>query len=215
VQGNWAIFAYPTGLIVLGWYAFQQSSTFSQWAKGGLGLSLVLMLAFVFYPSFYSVPHLASYAPPYRFNPFKHASGWSALTDVLSKHGYDPNQHFLFSDKYQTTSILSFYGPGQKRAYFLNLMGNRHNQFSYWPSLQEERRGQVGYFVWVENMPHLGRDWQAKLIFYQNALQRYFERVEFLEFAPLVYEGSAMAKGALIFRCQACKDLQPAHSDRF
>jgi hypothetical protein len=212
VQGNWISLAYPTGLIILGWDSFQQHPTRAWWTKIGLGLSLLLTSWLIVLPSFYLMPSLAPYALAYRFNPLKHNLGWPILTQVLTKHGYDPNNHFLFSDKYQTTSILSFYGPDQRRAYFLNLNRVRHNQFSYWPSLQEERQGQMGYFVWIENMPQLKRDWRAKKDFYQIELQRYFEKVEFLEFAPLVYEGPITAKAALIFRCQHCKNLQPIDS---
>lgn len=209
IQGNWIVFAYPTGLVILSWDAFQQHPTKVLWAKLGLGLSLLLMALVILIPSFYLVPALTPYAPPYQLHPFKHNSGWNALTHVLIKHGYDPKKDFLFSDKYQTTSILSFYGPDQQRAYFLNLNGVRNNQFSYWPSLQEERQGQIGYFVWIENAPRLENSWREKADFYQRMLQPYFEKVELIDLAPLVYEGSKLAKGALIFRCYDCKDVEP------
>lgn len=211
IQGNWISFAYPTGLIILGWDVFQQHPSRVLWAKVGLGLSILLTSLILLLPSFYLVPALATYAPAYRINPFKHNMGWTKLSQTLAKHHYDPNQHFLFSDKYQTTSILSFYGPGQQRAYFLNLLGLRNNQFSYWPSMQEERRGKTGYFVWVENVPHLNH-WQEKRDFYHKELQPYFEKVDFLELAPLVYQGPLVVKAALIFRCQYCKNVQPANS---
>ncbi len=215
IQGNWIILAYPTGLVILGWDSFQNSSLRAWWAKMGVGLSVILTSLFFFFPSFYTVPNLVSYTPSYRFNPFKHNLGWTMLQNALTSQGYDPHKHFLVSDKYQTTSILSFYGEGQRRAYFLNLQGARHNQFSYWPSLQEEQQEKTGYFVWIENMPHLERHWQAKFNFYQSELQHYFEEVEFLELAPLVYEGPSIAKGALIFRCHRCKNFYPAHSQLY
>ena len=215
IQGNWISFAYPTALIVLGWDSFQQHPKRAQWAKIGLGLSILLTSAIFLLPSFYLVPSLASYAPPYRLNPFKHNLGWTMLQQALARQGYESGKHFLFSDKYQTTSILSFYGADQKRAYFLNLHGVRKNQFSYWPSLQEEEQGKIGFFIWTENMPHLKRNWQAKLAFYQTELQRYFEKVEFLELVPLVYENSTIANGAFIFRCQNCKNFQPADSQLY
>jgi 4-amino-4-deoxy-L-arabinose transferase-like glycosyltransferase len=215
IQGNWITFAYPTGLIILGWDSFQEHPIRAWWAKMGLWLSVILTSLFFLLPAFYNLPSLQPYAPSYRFNPFKHNIGWAMLQRVLASHGYDPNKHFLVSDKYQTTSILSFYGEGQHRAYFLNLEGGRNNQFSYWPSLQEEQQEKTGYFVWIENMPYLERQWQAKLNFYQSELQRYFEKVEFLELAPLVYEGSSIVKGALIFRCHRCKDCRPVHSQLY
>lgn len=215
IQGNWIIFAYPTGLMILGWDIFQQHPKRILWAKIGLGFSLLLTCVLFFLPSLYRTPTLISYAPAYRLNPFKHNLGWDTLSGMLIKHGYDANQHFLLSDKYQTTSVLSFYGPNQKRAYFLNIQGMRNNQFSYWPSLQEERQNQIGYFVWIENAPHLDHKWQTKRNVYQDELQRYFEKVEFLEFAPLIYQGPLVAKGALIFRCQNCRPMQFAGSSLY
>ena len=130
------------------------------------------------------------------------------LTKALARHGHDGEKTFLLSDKYQTTSLLSFYGPGKKLAYFLNLNGVRNNQFSFWPSIQQERLGETGYFVWIENMPRLAANWEATMDFYQKSLSAYFEKVEFLELAPLVYEGETIAMAAMIFRCDNCLDVQ-------
>lgn len=197
IQGNWMVFAYPTGWIVLGWFLFEQKEERSKWAKMGLGVSVALSSFLLFFSSFT--------LSPYRLNPFKHNTGWAALREALDRQGYQSDQHFLASDKYQTVSLLSFYSTGQKRAYFLNLQGIRKNQFSYWPSLQEEQQGKTGFFVWVENMPHL-QQWQDRLRFYQTRLKEYFEEVEILEMAPLITEGKAVVKGALIFRCCNCKN---------
>lgn len=212
IQGNWMIFAYPTAFVILSWNLFQEHSRRAIWGKMGLGLSLGLTLVLTLLPSFYLTPILAPYAPPYRLLPFKHNIGWNALNQALTTRGYDPEHDFLLSDKYQTSSILSFYGAKQQRAYFLNLQGMRNNQFSYWPSLQEERQGQKGYFVWIENSPHLEREAKTKTEYYQHALQRYFKKVEVVDLAPLLYEGDKLVKGALIFRCEDCKNLKPADS---
>lgn len=207
IQGNWVIFAYPTGFIILGWYLLEQRPPLFIWAKIGLGCSILAISLFFIFPSISSSPMFSAYVPPFRSNPFKHNLGWSQLPGIFAKHGYDPNHHFLLSDKYQTTSILSFYSPHQKRAYFLNIHGVRNNQFSYWPSLQQEQQGKTGFFLWIENGERLTRDWQNKKEFYQNVLKQYFERVEFLELAPLRNQGSAVVKAALIFRCESCKEI--------
>lgn len=188
LQGNWTVFAYPTGIILLGWYCFQLDLKKIIWAKTGLGLSLIILGFFVFN------------------NPLKHNRGWNELHQALKKNGYDPKRHFLVSDKYQGASILSFYSEGQKRAYFLNLNQNRKNQFSYWPSFQQERQVQTGYFVWIENKPHLQKDWKEKLAFYKEKLPLYFEEVELLDFSPLILSNGEMVKGALIFQCKKCKN---------
>lgn len=215
VQGNWIIFAYPTGFVILGWNIFEQHLNQVKWAKLGLGLSVALTGLMFLFPSFYTSPRLSSYALAYRLNPFKHNLGWKTLHQVLSAQGYDPHQHFLLSDKYQTTSLLSFYGEGQKRAYFLNLQGMRKNQFSYWPSLQEEQQGKTGFFVWTENSPYLERDWQVKRDFYQQELKKYFEKVDFLGSFPLISKGATAVKAVLIFRCEACKQIKLSDSSLY
>lgn len=212
IQGNWMIFAYPTGLIILCWFTFEQKPHWAWWTKFGVGLSILIIFLLILLPSSYRVHSFIPHMLNYQFNPFKHNLGWVDLRHALEKQGYDPNQHFLFSDKYQTTSILSFYGPGQKRAYFFNLRGIRRNQFSYWPSLQKERARQAGYFVWIENAPYLEHRWQLEYSFYQRELQRYFEKVDFLGLSPLVYEDLSIVKAALIFRCQNYKNLSPSSS---
>ncbi len=205
IQGNWVIFAYPTGWIILGWFLFEERVKSCKWAKIGLGVSVGLTSFFLLFSSFSFYP--------YRLNPFKHNRGWVALQEGLDRHGYQPGQHFLVSDKYQTTSLMSFYSTGQRRAYFLNLQGVRKNQFSYWPPLHEEQQGKTGFFVWVENTPHLERQWEERLHFYQTRLKEIFEEVEFLELAPLIKEGGKTVKGALIFRCRACKEKENVPSD--
>lgn len=201
VQGNWGVFIFPTAIIILGWDCFQEHLKRIRWAKIGLAFSILLTALFFILPSFTTVEFLSSYALPYRLNPFKHNMGWNDLQIALARNGYDPDQHFLASNKYQGASILSFYGEGQKRAYFLNLNQTRKNQFSYWPTIQEEQSGKTGYFVWIEKMADL-----QKYDLYQNKLEPYFESVEFLELAPLIHG----AKGALIFRCKNCKNQQPS-----
>ena len=97
---------------------FQQHDTRALWVKIGIAFSLVLTCLLFTLPSLYLVPQLAFLAPPYHLNPLKHNIGNHQLGQALVKQGYDPHKHFLVSDKYQTTSLLSFYGQGQQRALF-------------------------------------------------------------------------------------------------
>lgn len=131
--------------------------------------------------------------------------GWVQLEKNLKTYGYDPEQIFLFSDKYQTTSMLSFYSEKKKRAFFLNLQGLRRNQFSYWPSLFETQKNKIGFFVWIENKPHFQKSWEEKRDDYINQLSNYFEKVEFVALTPLIKDQSGMAKVAMIIKCENCK----------
>lgn len=212
VQGNWAIWAYPTSFVIFGW-GFQFLNHKFYRIIAGFGISIGLTTFMLFLPGWQTRGTLSW--PPYRINPFKHNMGWPELQHALDQQGYDAEQHFLVSDKYQTTSLLSFYNTGQKRAYFLNVQGIRKNQFSYWPSLQQEQKEKHGYFVWTENAPYLKREGETKRLFYEAELRKYFEHVEFLEWIPLLHQGQEVVKGAFIFRCQSCLDRQPEDSQLY
>jgi 4-amino-4-deoxy-L-arabinose transferase-like glycosyltransferase len=145
MQGNWMDYIYPAGLVFLCWYACERISYGKLWLKIGLGLSLALSLIAIAIPYIQAFSLMPQAPIPYRSNPFRHNVGWGQLQKELTLAGYDPKEHFLFGDKYQMSSILSFYSPSQKRAYFLNLQGIRKNQFSYWPSMAQEQIGHTGF----------------------------------------------------------------------
>lgn len=174
VQGNWGIWAFPTIAVTAG----EASQHYPKLKKWGLALSLLLILL---------VPI---------FVPFKHNVGWDKLPSALTQAGYDPQQHFLFSDKYQNSSIMSFYSPGQKRAYFLNLRGDRLNQFSFWPSMKEERLGQDGYFMTTDAVT--------------PDLAPYFESVEKIGVYPL-----AAKKMASIYKGKNYNGNEPDLSKKY
>lgn len=203
IQGNWCLFAYPTGIVLLGWYSCERKPKVMPWMKAGVGLSLGLVLLVFLWPSSSIL---------YRVNPFKHNMGWGDLKLALTKYGYQADRDFLISDKYQTTSLLSFYNEGQERAYFLNLEGHRNNQFAYWPDLQDEQKGKTGFFVWVENAPHLQKNWEERQQHYQHELEKYFEQVDFLGLVPLIFSDQHLYKGALFFKCRHCNGARPENS---
>ncbi len=68
------------------------------------------------------------------------------MKGALESVDYDPEKQTLIGETYQMASLLSFYGPGQKRGYFVNLSGRRHNQFDYWSPLENDPRKE-GIFV--------------------------------------------------------------------
>lgn len=211
IQGNWGVFAYPTGFTFIAWVMTEKYESGKRWLKIGLGVSVVLLIGIL------SITKLqeAGIAIPYKLNPFRHTVGWKNLGPILTEAGFDPKQHFLFSDKYQTTSILSFYGPEQKRAYFLNLLGIRNNQFSFWPGLAEEQVGNTGFFVVVENAPHLMNNQQKIETEYQKYLAGYFDQVEYLGVKPLFKVGNKVGKGAFIFRCKGYNGKLPPTSSLY
>ncbi len=199
MQGNWCDFAYPSGFILLAWFLCEQVSWGKLWLKIGVAFSLFLS-AFLL-----SIPYLQKqgFPIPHKWSPFKQNMGWDHLSSILTEAGYDPTRDFLFGDKYQTTSLISFYGPQQKRAYFLNLQGMRKNQFSFWPSMAQERKDSNGYFVAFEEKD------------YQKRLTPYFANVEFVEAKPLYSVGGVPVKSAYIYRCLEYNGLLPKDPEKY
>lgn len=208
MQGNWCDFAYPGAIVLLSWAACDYGRSL-KWMIGGTVLAAFLSLLTFAIPMMQE-KNIASL--PYRINPFRHNVGWVSLGERLQNAGYDPDKHFLFGDKYQMSSILSFYPQGQKRAYFLNLNRVRKNQFSFWPSMREEQLGRTGYFVLTENEPALTRQLPLLPATYKQKLGNYFEKVEFLGINSLFFSNGHLAKGALIFRCSGYNGREPLDS---
>jgi len=211
MQGNWCDFIYPSAIVALSWYASEYIRK-QGWLVGGIFLGLILSLFALKIPTIQSHGYFSNYQIPYKWNPFRQNVGWGALSKILLESGYNQKEEFLFGDKYQTSSILSFYGPEQKRAYFLNLHKIRLNQFSFWAGMAEEQKGQTGYFVLTENSPHLEKDLEERVAFYKGALSQYFKSVEYKGVHSLFDSYGKMAKGALIFRCEEYNGLEPIES---
>ena len=167
----------------------------------------------------FSIPTLQSHSIPvgsleipYQGNIFRHNIGWENLSEVLTKAGYNPATDNLISDKYQTVSVLSFYGPQQHRAYFFNLMGIRRNQFSYWPGIDPakrkekllRRRGKLT--TSRKRRPCRGVPRQ---------LQPFFGSVKYLGMYPLFSAYGTTGKGALIFECLDFTGAYPEESQIF
>jgi hypothetical protein len=206
MQGNWAVFAYPTAIVFL-CGVFLEEKRSRCWLQGGLACGGVLMgLIFLIQ---------SSGRLPYTLSPFRHHLGWNSLSPILEHEGYRPTEHFLFGDKYQTSSLLSFYGKEQKRAYFLNLHGIRKNQFSFWPRMAQEQKGKTGFYVLPENEPHLSRDQPKRIADLEQKLKPYFQQVTFLGIKPLFSQDEKVLKGAFIFLCENYLGEEPTESELY
>lgn len=214
IQGNWGDYAYPTGFVMLSWLAFEATDWAKRWIYVGIALSLILIATALSIPTLQSHDLMGQIQIPYRINPFRHNIGWNNLAGALKSSGYEPDRDFLFSSKYQTSSILCFYGPEQKRAYFLNLFNVRKNQFSFWPSMADEQIGKDGFYVVVENQPHLKEHFE-KIDDYIARLKPSFQKVEFAGSYPLFYSYGVPMKEALIFRCEKFNGIQPSDPDKY
>jgi 4-amino-4-deoxy-L-arabinose transferase-like glycosyltransferase len=125
LQGNWAIFIYPLGFVLLGDRLREKSLVW------GSAISLVIILA---------IPLL-----PYKMSPLKHNLGANNISSALSSVGMKQDD-FIAAGSYQLAAQASFYNPFQSIAYFMNIDGRRENQFSFWPPLSESHK-QEGWFL--------------------------------------------------------------------
>lgn len=212
IQGNWAIFAYPSAFVLLSWYAFKAASLGKKWVTAGLVFSIAACMVVFAIPTIQSKGFIDSLPIPYKINPFRHNIGGEALIKTLKDVNYDPERDVLVSDKYQTTSLLSFYSPGQNRAYFLNLQGSRKNQFSFWPGL-EQTPGQRMFFAVIENVPHLDKQELPKK--YLEALSQYFHKVNFLGMKPLFKVYGKTVKGIFLFQGEGYNGILPNESELY
>jgi hypothetical protein len=214
VQGNWAVFAYPTGFVLLMAFVAMRSDKFLRWVYAGMGLSLALVISLL------SVLVLERYTEkvllPYRMNPFRDALGWGRLEQGLATIRYNPSEQFLFSDRYQITSIASFYSPGQKRAYFFNIRDIRNNQFSYWPQMSECEVGKTGYYIGVvEGKGCLERAFSSQQSTRQ-LLKDYFTTVSPTPILiPLVEVGGEVVKAAYLIKCEDYNGKEPQPSNSY
>ncbi len=198
LQGNWIVFAYPGAMVWIAYYAIEKFRHSHAWLSFGAIVGVLLCIFILLLPNIQSIPLFEDLRIPYRINPFRHNLGWEKIAPALKNAGYDPNKDFLFSDKYQTTSILSFYGPEQKQAYFLNLQGTRLNQFSFWPGMENEI-GKTGFFVFAENVPKGKKNVEDAAGKYLEILKPYFSEVIIKGPYPLFKAYGGTVKEAWIF----------------
>lgn len=214
-QGNWCAYIYPMALVPISAYLIEGPVKRVKLLAGSLIASFVLCMSLLFIPLLSCTSLNESLCPSFRAVPFRQNLGWEALSPALIQAGYRPDQDFLFADTYQMASLLSFYGPGQKRAYFFNLRGARHNQFSYWPHMFQEQLGRTGYFVRVETEPQLEKLGASEEAVIQKQLEPFFERVELVERYPLVKWKGQTVKTAWIYRCEHYQGGDPKDPDLF
>jgi len=130
VEANWSAVSYGAG-IVLAAFAFVSfwERSDSRWARyrkvwpvAGLVVFILIHLQFV-------IPLTG------KLNPTSRLKGWSDLGRTVGElqrtEFSDPDRVFVFSDTYGVTAELSFYVPGQERAFCVDT-GRKMNQYDFW-----------------------------------------------------------------------------------
>lgn len=187
-QGNWCLFVYPSFFV---WVTACSKEKFILW---GIALSLALCIGLFAFQSYL----------PWKMNPFRPNLGWARLEAALKS--FDPKKEFLLADKYQITSLLSFYNPYQEQAYFINLFGMRKNQFSYWP---RPEKGKNALFVAVE--ANFNEDVEE----YSSLLSPYFEKIHPFKVISLVESEGKSVKKALIIPCESYNGRLPEDPEKY
>lgn len=208
VQANWALFAYPTSTFLIAWYCLEALQKGSKWLLRGFGFSLLMVFGISSVPLLQDKNILPQKVLPFKANPFQRAVGWKNLHQALLEIDYE-DTNFLFADSYQLSSILSFYGPVLKRQYFLNTNNRRQNQFCFWPSMAEEKKGQTGYYVWEKRSKDFSKDIENEEKIVKDKLSHYFENIELVKVVPMFKTGDTIVKGALIFKCTQYNGKEP------
>ncbi|MEZ5315401.1 MAG: glycosyltransferase family 39 protein [Chlamydiales bacterium] len=178
IQPNWTAYLYSPVSVLISWMAYPR---FRFLLHIGTWLSVSLIcFAFII--------------PDYTF---KQTLGWHALEDILKEIDYDPQTEFLMGNKYQTASLLSFYSPLKKRAYFFNISHSRKNQFSYWPQMEDCEKHNTGYFIVLQS----DKETMTYEEHYLQLLKPYFEDVVYLGIYPLYVTNRSLSKSLSIFKC--------------
>jgi 4-amino-4-deoxy-L-arabinose transferase-like glycosyltransferase len=208
-QLHFAVFGYPTGCALILSYIQMRGPQLLKWLYAGLTLSCTLVIAMM------TLLILERYYPdaailPYRMNPFRGALGWKRLEQCMPDVGYNPKEQFLFSDRLQTTSLLSFYSPEKKGAYFFNIKHLKNNQFSYWPRMKECEKGKNGFYVGiVDGDCALDRAFALQQST-RLLLKNYFAEVTAIPtLVPLVEINEKVVKIAYFIRCNDYNGNEP------
>ncbi len=201
IQANWALYAYPTSTYIVAWYGLEKLKEGTKWLYRGIALSLLIVFVLVSIPFVQKKSFLPGKWTPFAINPFRRSMGWTELKTAFDQLEYNHEDHFLFADSYQMTSLLSFYGPVSERQYFFNTNNRRQNQFCFWPTMAEERVGKTGYYVWSKKSKDFLGDVDHEIEIVTDKLGPYFEKVDLVKIVPLFSVKSKIVKGALIFKC--------------
>lgn len=206
MQGNWAVMAQTMFFPLIGIVLAHKA----RWHKRAyiVSASLAILLQTVVL----ATPYLGK--PLLKISPLKQGLHGAQITAVLCQIGYRPECDFLFSDRYQTTSLLWFYGPSQSKAYFFNLHGLRQNQFSYWPGMKEECVGKNGFFVAL--FPDCDRgSIRCHVKKFRKELKPYFSQIQHATMHTLFSKTSVPQRLMIVIPCKGYTGKEPLAPYKF
>jgi 4-amino-4-deoxy-L-arabinose transferase-like glycosyltransferase len=144
VEANWSAVSYGAG-IVLAAFAFVRfwEESESRWARYRKVWPVAGVVVFILIHLQFIIPLTG------KLNPTSRLKGWADLGRTVGQlrqdEFRDPEKVFVFSDTYGVTAELSFYVPGQERAFCVDT-GRKMNQYDFWPP-SPEMQGYDAVFV--------------------------------------------------------------------
>jgi len=138
-QPNWPIPMYFTGIFLCGIVFI---SFYPRLLKISITIGLLMWLLVLSFPF---IGYLGINIPA-RFDPTIRVRGWQDLGGAvgqIAKEVSAEGPYFIFTDRYQLTSELAFYVPGQPQTYCINTR-SRMNQYDLW---EKPALGSNGLYV--------------------------------------------------------------------
>lgn len=138
VEANWSATAYPAGILfaALAVERFVHREPRPKWRFAFPALGAVVFV----------LMHLQGFIPfDGPRNPVHRLMGWQDLgaqVEMARQELGGESLAFVFGDEYGVTAELSFYVPGQKRAFCL-AGGRKMNQYDLWPGPDQTMRNAV------------------------------------------------------------------------
>ncbi|MBS0623814.1 MAG: glycosyltransferase family 39 protein [Verrucomicrobia bacterium] len=214
MQPNWGDYLYPPAMVLIAWVALEKIRLGRLWLHLGIWLSIIGTFVALSIPWLQEHNVFSQHQISYKANPFRQSMGWERLGPALTQAGYCATADtFLFGDRYQTTSLLSFYAPEDNRTYFFNLNQQRKNQFSYGIRMEDCEVGKTGYFVVIENAKPESLHWYETC--YPEKLHPYFEQVTHVGNYPLFTAYGRNVKYAMVFRCEHYLGTCPKDPEKY
>lgn len=205
-QANWPLIAFPSFFCLL---SFAQLS--KKWVRGHVVAhsALFLMALTLFYGQDKGWPVLSQ--SPKNLNLFRSVEGWQVIKDKMPHLPWKQDEGFWISDRYQSCSLLAFYGPSQE-VYWFNLHGARQNQFSFWP-VASCYLGSPARFVLVDACSEQEMEAQAPLSI--EKIKPYFQKVLQVTVVPLWTYRGKVEKCALIIDLEGYLGSRPKDPKSF
>ena len=129
VEANWSATAYPAGILLaaMALERFVHREPRPRWRFAWPALGVVV----------FAVLHLQAFIPfDGEKNPVHRLRGWQELGQKVDEARQElggADAAFVFGSEYGVTAELSFYVPGQRRAFCL-AGGRKMNQYDFWPA---------------------------------------------------------------------------------